>query len=220
MTLPDIGSTPRTTINRLGDRSVSERSEMYRILDNSILCHIGYVEEGQPFVLPYAYTRDNDRLIFHGSTGARFMRAIAAGADICVTVTKLNALVVARTAFDSSMNYESVVVLGKGYEIIGAEKEQLLDKVTDSLLPGRTKEVRGSIKKEFAATALVAVDLTEASVKVRNKNAYDDEGEGTGVWSGLVPIKLVAEEPIAADAEAAALPIPPSVLAYSANPKA
>jgi len=135
-------------------------------------------------------------------------------------VTKLNALVVARTAFDSSMNYESVVVLGKGYEITGAEKEQLLDKVTDSLLPGRTKEVRGSIKKEFAATALVAIDLTEASVKVRNKNAYDDEGQGTGVWSGLVPIKLVAEEPIAADAEAAALPIPPSVLAYSANPKA
>lgn len=220
MTLPNVGSTERTKINRLGDRSVSDRAEMYRILDNSILCHIGYVENGQPFVLPYAYTRDNDRLIFHGSTGARFIRAMAAGADVCVTITKLNAMVVARTAFDSSINYESVVVLGKGYAISGEEKEQLLNKVTDSLLPGRTKEVRASIKKEYAATALVAVDLTEASVKVRDKNAYDDEGSGTGVWSGLVPIKLVAEEPIPADPEAAGLPIPASVLAYSANPKA
>lgn len=220
MTLASPGSTPRTTINRLGDRSVNDREEMYRILDSSILCHIGYVENGKPFVLPYAYSRDNDRIVIHGSTGARFMRALAAGAEVCVTITKLNALVVARTAFDSSMNYESVVIFGKGYEIVGEEKERVLDTVTDSLLPGRTKEVRKSIKKEYAATCLVAIDLTEASVKVRDKNAYDDEGEGTGVWSGLIPIKLVALEPIAADEEAAGLPLPPSVLAYSAHPKA
>lgn len=220
MTLSAPGSTPRTEINRLKQRSVSDRKAMYEILDSSILCHIGYIEDSQPFVLPYAYTRDGDRILIHGSSGARFMRALAAGAPTCVTVTKLDGLVVARTTFDSSMNYRSVVILGTAEEITGSEKNELLDKLSDGLLPGRSNEVRKSTAKELAATTLLALSLEEASVKIRTGGPEDDEGEGTGVWAGVVPIRLVADEPIPADAESRLLEIPNSVRAYQKNPKA
>lgn len=220
MTLPNPGQTERTQIHRLKERSVANRDAMYEILDSTILCHIGYVENGQPFVLPYAYARDGDRILIHGSTGARFMRALAAGAPVCVTVTKLDGLVVARTTFDSSMNYRSVVILGKAEEVNGDDKDRLLNKLSDGLLPGRSKEVRGSTPKELAATTLLSLSLEEASVKVRTGMPHDDEGEGTGVWAGVVPVGLKAGAAIPADEESASLPIPDSVKAYIANPKA
>jgi hypothetical protein len=192
---------------------------MYEILDSAILCHIGYVENGQPFVLPYAYTRDEDRILIHGSSGARFMRELAKGAPTCITITKLDGLVVARTTFDSSMNYKAVVILGKAYEITGDSKNELLEKLSDGLLPGRTAEVRQSTSKELAATTLLAISLDEASVKVRTGMPEDDEGHGTGVWSGVIPIRLVADEPIASDEESKTLPVPESVRAYVKNPK-
>jgi uncharacterized protein len=219
MDLSAPGSTPRTEINRLKQRSVSDRQAMYEILDSSILCHIGYVEAGQPYVLPYGYVRDGDRILLHGSSGARFMRALANGAPTCVTVTKLDGLVVARTTFDSSMNYRSVVILGTATEISGPEKNEILEKLSDGLLPGRTEEVRKSTNKELAATTLLALSLEEASVKIRSGNPEDDEGEGTGVWSGVIPIRLVADEPIPSDEESISLPIPESVKAFIANPK-
>jgi nitroimidazol reductase NimA-like FMN-containing flavoprotein (pyridoxamine 5'-phosphate oxidase superfamily) len=219
MSLPIPGSTPRTEINRLKQRSVSDRDEMYKILDSAILCHIGYIEDGQPFVLPYAYVRDGNRILIHGSTGARFMRELAKGAPTCITITQLDGLVVARTTFDSSMNYRSVVVLGKAEEITGEEKAVLLDKLSDGLLPGRTKEVRASTKKELSATTLLGISLDEAAVKVRKGPPSDDEGGGTGVWSGVIPISLVAGEAIPSDEESASLPIPESVKLYQKNPK-
>lgn len=218
MDLPRPGSTPRTEINRLSYRSVNDRQQMYEILDSAILCHIGYQENNQPFVLPYAYVRDGDRILLHGSSGARFMRALAKGAPCCITVTILDGMVVARTTFDSSMNYRSVVILGQATEITGDEKNQLLEKLSDGLLPGRTKEVRSSTKKELAATTLLSVSLTEASVKVRDGMPDDEEGPGTGVWAGVVPLRLVAEQPIP-DEESKELPIPESVRAYIQNPK-
>ena len=220
MSLPSPGSTPRTEINRLKQRSVTDRDEMYAILDSSILCHIGYVEDGQPFVLPYGFVRDENRILIHGSSGARFMRELAKGSPTCITVTQLDGLVVARTTFDSSMNYRSVVVLGTAEEITGNEKARLLDKLSDGLLPGRTKEVRPSTKKELSATTLLAVSLNEAAVKVRSGPPEDDEGAGTGVWAGVIPIHIQAGEPIPSDEESASLPIPESVKKYQANPKA
>ena len=220
MSLPNPGSTPRTEINRLKQRSVSDRDEMYEILDSAILCHIGYVQDGQPFVLPYGYVRDGNRILIHGSTGARFMRELAKGAPTCITVTHLDGLVVARTTFDSSMNYRSVVILGKAEEITGEEKAALLDKLSDGLLPGRTKEVRASTKKEISATTLLALSLDEAAVKVRTGPPSDDEGSGTGVWSGVIPISIVAGDVIPSDEESASLPIPESVKRYQENPKA
>jgi nitroimidazol reductase NimA-like FMN-containing flavoprotein (pyridoxamine 5'-phosphate oxidase superfamily) len=219
MSLPNPGETTRTEINRLKQRSVSDRAAMYEILDSTILCHIGYVEDGQPFVLPYAFTRDGDRILIHGSSGARFMRQLAKGAPTCITVTKLDGLVLARTTFDSSMNYRSVVVLGTAEEVTGENKNELLEKVSDGLVPGRTREVRKSTAKELAATTLLSISLAEASVKIRTGMPQDDEGAGTGVWSGVIPIHLVADEPIPSDEESRNLPIPKSVIAFTKNPK-
>lgn len=220
MVLPNPGQTDRTAINRLKKRSVEDRNEMYEILDSTILCHVGYVENGQPFVLPYAFTRDQDRILIHGSSGARFMRELAKGIPTCVTVTKLDGMVVARTTFDSSMNYKSVVILGAAEEITGPEKNELLEKVSNGLLPGRVSEVRTSTVKELAATTLLSLSLDEASVKVRTGLPEDGEGSGTGVWSGVIPVHLVADEPIPGDKESEGLEIPPSVRAYVKNPKA
>ncbi len=193
---------------------------MYDILDSTILCHVGYVENGQPFVLPYAFTRDGDRILIHGSSGARFMRELAKGVPTCVTVTKLDAMVVARTTYDSSMNYRSVVILGSAEEITGPEKNELLEKVSNGLLPGRVSEVRTSTAKELAATTLLSLSLEEASVKVRSGMPEDGEGSGTGVWSGIIPVRLVADEAIPSDQESASLEVPASVRAYIKNPKA
>jgi nitroimidazol reductase NimA-like FMN-containing flavoprotein (pyridoxamine 5'-phosphate oxidase superfamily) len=220
MELPKPGQTERTSLNRLKKRSVEDRDEMYAILDSTILCHVGYVENGQPFVLPYAFARDGDRILIHGSSGARFMRELAKGVPTCVTVTKLDGMVVARTTFDSSMNYRSVVILGAAEEITGPEKNELLERVSDGLLPGRVNEVRTSTAKELAATTLLSLSLEEASVKVRTGMPEDGEGSGTGVWSGVIPVRLVADEPIAGDEESASLEVPPSVIAYVKNPKA
>jgi len=220
MNLPEPGQGPRTAINRLKKRSVADRDAMYEILDSTILCHIAYVEDGQPFVLPYAFVRDGDRILIHGSSGARFMRELAKGSPTCVTVIKLDGLVAARTTFDSSMNYRSVVILGKAEEINDETKNELLEKLSDGLLPGRTSEVRKSTAKELAATTLLSLSLEEASVKVRDGMPEDDEGSGTGVWSGVIPVSLVAGEPIPSDDESKNLPIPQSVLEFIKNPKA
>lgn len=220
MALPNPGETEKTAINRLKKRSVADRDQMYEILDSTILCHVGYVENGIPFVLPYAFVRDGDRILIHGSSGARFMRELAGGAPTCVTVTKLDGMVVARTTFDSSMNYRSVVIIGTAQEITGPDKNELLEQLSDGLLPGRTKEVRKSTPKELAATTLLSISLAEASVKVRDGMPEDDEGEGTGVWSGIIPLRLVADQAIPSDAESKLLPVPESVLAYIKNPKA
>jgi len=198
---------------------------MYAILDSTVLCHIGYVEEGQPFVLPYGYTRDGDSILIHGSTGARFMRAMAAGASVCVTVTKLDGLVLSRSNFDSSMNYRSVVILGVAEELVGAEKTRALEVVSDGFIPGRVAEVRGSLKKEEAATTVLRLSLAEASYKVRAHGAgsnFDgyEAGEGERVWAGVIPLTVVAGEPIPADEQAAALPLPESVQNYLKHPKA
>lgn len=220
MASPNPGQSDRTAINRLKKRSVEDRNQMFEILDSTILCHVGYVENGQPFVLPYAFTRDGNRILIHGSSGARFMRELAKGVPTCVTVTKLDGMVVARTTFDSSMNYRSVVILGAAEEITGPEKNELLEKVSNGLLPGRVSEVRTSTAKELAATTLLSLSLAEASVKVRTGMPEDEEGFGTGVWSGVIPVQLVAGEAIPGDEESAKLQVPESVRAYIKNPKA
>jgi nitroimidazol reductase NimA-like FMN-containing flavoprotein (pyridoxamine 5'-phosphate oxidase superfamily) len=148
------------------------------------------------------------------------MRALADGAPVCVTVTELTGMVVARSTFNSSMNYRSVVVLGCATEVTGDEKARLLEVISDGFLPGRSAEVRASTKKEIAATTLLSISLDEASLKVRAHGVEDeDEDLNTGVWAGVVPLKLVAGEPEPDGDEAAGLPVPASVLAYVANPK-
>jgi len=219
--LPEPGSTDRTTVRRLGDRAVHDRAAMYDILDSTVLCHVGLVFDHQPFVLPMAFARVGDELYLHGSTGARFMRDMAAGAPVCITVTKLDALIVARSNFESSMNYRSVVVFGSAREITGEAKLEALNAISDGLIPGRVAEVRQPTRKELAATTMLSISLEEASVKVRDHGLEDNPDDiGTGVWAGIIPLRTVAEAPIAGDKDAAGLPVPPSVLNWIANPKA
>ena len=215
-----LGNTERTWPGRMRERAVNDRAAMYEVLDSNILCHLGMVFDGQPYVLPYGYAREGDRILIHGSSGARFMRALAEGAPLCLTVTELTGRVVARTTFNSSMNYRSVVVLGCANEVTGDEKARLLEVISDGFLPGRSAEVRASTKKEIAATTLLSISLEEASLKVRAHGVEDDEADlNTGVWAGVVPLKLIAGEPEPDGEEAASLPIPESVKRYLANPK-
>ena len=215
-----LGNTERTQPGRMRDRAVTDRAAMYEVLDSNILCHLGLIFDGQPFVLPYGYARDGDRILLHGSSGARFMRALADGAPVCVTVTELTGMVVARSTFNSSMNYRSVVVLGRATEVTGDEKTHLLEVISDGFLPGRSAEVRASTKKEIAATTLLSISLEEASLKVRAHGVEDEDADlNTGVWAGVVPLKLVAGEPEPDGEEAASLPVPESVKRYVANPK-
>ena len=190
-----LGNTDRTQPSRMRDRAVTDRAAMYEVLDSNILCHLGLIFDGQPFVLPYGYARDGDRILLHGSSGARFMRALADGAPVCVTVTELTGMVVARSTFNSSMNYRSVVVLGCATEVTGDEKAHLLEVISDGFLPGRSAEVRAHGVED------------------------EDADLNTGVWAGVVPLKLVAGEPQPDGDEAASLPVPESVKRYVANPK-
>lgn len=210
--LPNPGSTERTT-NRRTDRTIVDREVLYKILDDSLVCHVGFVdEENQPFVLPMGFARVNDDLLLHGSTGSRLMRRIGSGIPICVEVTILDGLVLAKSSFESSMNYRSAVVFGKGKIVEGEEKNSLLISLTDKLAPGRSKEVRESTKKELAATLLVSIPLTETSIKVRigpPKEAEEDLN--SPVWSGVVPFKLIAQEPIEGDDISKTLEKPSSV---------
>jgi uncharacterized protein len=223
--LPNPGTSSRTQGHRIKERSVSDREQMYAILDSTILCHIGYVEDGQPFVLPYGYARDGDSILIHGSTGARFMRAMAAGAPVCVTVTQLDGLVLARSNYDSSMNYRSVVILGVAEEVTGEAKAAALDVLSDGFVPGRVAEVREALPKELAGTTVLRLSLAEASAKVRAMGAgtsfdgYED-GEGEQVWAGVIPLMTVAGTPEPSDELSAVMPLPASVVRYLNNPKA
>ncbi|MEN9606629.1 MAG: hypothetical protein RL605_457 [Actinomycetota bacterium] len=194
---------------------------MYEVLDATVLCHVGLVFDHQPVVLPMAFARVGDELLLHGSTGSRFMREMAAGAPVCVTVTLLDGIVVARSNFESSMNYRSVVIYGAAREVTGEAKESALDALSDGLIPGRVAEVRPATKKELAATTILALPLDETSVKVRSHGVEDNPDDlGKGVWAGVLPIRTVIATPEPADDEAAALPLPPSVLDWIENPKA
>ena len=200
MSLPNPGSTSKTT-NRRTDRDINDREVLYSILDEALVCHVGFTdEENQPIVLPMGFARVEDSILLHGSTGSRLMRRIGSGIPICVEVTLFDGLVLAKSSFESSMNYRSAVVFGKGEIIEDDRKDFYLNKLTDKLAPNRSTEIRSSTKKELAATLLVSVPLIETSVKIRTgppKEAENDLNAET--WSGVIPFKLIAESPIAGD---------------------
>ena len=178
------------------------------------MAHVAIADEsGQPFVLPVAYGRDGDRVLIHGSTGSRLFRSLADGAPACFSVTLIDGMVFARSAFESSMNYRSAMAIGTFTRLAGDELVAGLNVITNQLFHGRVEEVRPNGRKEIAATMVLAMELTEASVKVRVGGPDDAEEDlGTPVWAGQIPLRLVAGEPIAADPDAANEPIPTSVL--------
>jgi nitroimidazol reductase NimA-like FMN-containing flavoprotein (pyridoxamine 5'-phosphate oxidase superfamily) len=189
--------TPRTRIRRLPEKAVSDRAVLYAIVDAGLVAHVGISVGGQPFVMPCGYARDGDRLLLHGSTGSRLFRSLASGLPACVTITLLDGLVVAISLFESSMHYRSVVVLGHGGALIGAEKKRALDILADALMPGRRADARPPNSRELAATSVIALPMDEWSVKVSDSQPdIVPDDEGWAPWSGVVPLRLRPSKPI------------------------
>lgn len=190
--LPVVGPpSERTTVRRLPNRGVYEPTQIDAILDEGLICHVGFVADGQPYVIPTAYVRVGGQIYFHGSASSRMLRALAAGTGVCVTVTLLDGLVLARSAFHHSMNYRSVVILGKPRSVVDpAEKWEALRCFTNHVARDRWEEVRQPNGRELKATSVMALPLAEASAKVRQGPPLDDEEDyGLRVWAGVVPVR-------------------------------
>jgi nitroimidazol reductase NimA-like FMN-containing flavoprotein (pyridoxamine 5'-phosphate oxidase superfamily) len=187
-------------VRRLPEKQAHDRAALDQVLDAALVAHVGLVgADGAPYVLPMACARDGDVLLLHGSTGSRLLRALADGTPLCATVTRLDGLVLARSAFESSMHYRSAMVLGRGRALGGEEKERALDVLVDHLMPGRRAELRRSTAKELAATLVLAVPLAEWSVKVSDGPPEDDPADlDAPVWAGTVPLRPAYGEPVPA----------------------
>lgn len=207
--MPAPGSSTRTRVRRLPEKAVTDRAVLHAVLDAGLVAHVAVVDaDGQPYVVPVAYARDGERVIFHGSTGSRLFRSLATGAPTCLTVMLLDGLVLARSANESSMNYRSAMVLGRCEVLEGEEKDRALRVVSDHLLPGRWDDIRPPSRKELAATLVLALPLDEASVKISAGPPDDlEEDVDRPVWGGVVPIveSFGAPEP---DELGAAYPTP------------
>ncbi len=190
--------TPRSKVQRIPDRGHYDRATIDAILDEALICHVGFVDGGQPFVIPTIPLRVDDHLYLHGSRVSRMLKIVAQGEPVCITVTHLDGLVLARSAFHHSMNYRSVVVLGKGHEITELEeKRRVLHLLTEDVVPGRTRDAREPNDKELNATTVVALPINEASAKVRQGPPGDDPKDmSLPIWAGVVPLRLTAGEPI------------------------
>jgi uncharacterized protein len=193
-----IPATGRTTLRRLPKRGVFDRAAVNAILDEGLVCHVGFAVEGQPYVIPTTYARQGQRLAIHGSAASRMLRTLAGGVPVCVTVTLLDGLVLARSAFHHSMNYRSVVVLGTAVEVTDpAEKAAALDAIVEHVMRGRAAQVRPANPREMKATSVLALPIDEASAKVRTGPPIDDEEDyALPYWAGVLPLRLVPGAPV------------------------
>ncbi len=214
----------RVTVKRFPARGAYDRATIDAILDEGLICHVGFTTttaagaaDSQPFVIPTTYARDGDRLYVHGAQASRMMRALGGGVPVCVTVTLHDGLVLARSAFNHSMNYRSVVILGIATEISDpAEKLAALKKISDHVIPGRWDEVRPPSRSELAQTTVLAVPIVEASAKIRRGGPVDDEEDyALPVWAGQIPLKLEVQAPIADPRLDPAIEPPPYIADYT-----
>jgi uncharacterized protein len=215
--MTDFAPTPRTTVHRLPKRGVYDRAAVAAILDEALVCHVGFAAEGQPFVIPTIFARVEDRLYLHGSAASRMLQALAEGIDVCVTVTLVDGLVLARSAFHHSMNYRSVVVLGDAQAVSDpAEKWDALHTIVEHVAPGRWAEVREPSAKEMAGTLVLRLPLDEASAKVRTGPPLDDEEDyALECWAGVLPLRLVPGAPVPDPRLPAGRALSPAVAAYA-----
>jgi uncharacterized protein len=200
-----LGSTSRTRVRRLPAKAATDRAALHAVLDAGLVAHVAVTDNSgpngaaQPYILPVAYARDGERVLFHGSTGSRLFRSLAEGAPTCLTVTLLDGLVVARSAFESSMNYRGAMVLGTCRMLPESEKEAALERITEHLMPGRWQDLRAPKRKELAATVVLALPLAEASVKISASDPDDDPDDlDAPVWAGVVPVHEAFCDPVPA----------------------
>ena len=194
----EIHPTVKTKLRRLPKRGSYDRELIYQILDEAFVCHIGFTVDEQPFVIPTAYARVGDNLLVHGSQVSRMMRALAWGVEVCITVTLVDGLVLARSAFHHSINYRSVVIFGKA-NVVRDDDEKLaaLRAFTEHIVPNRWQAVRPPTENELKATTVLSLPLKEASAKVRAGHPIDDEEDySLNVWAGVIPLQLSAGKPV------------------------
>jgi hypothetical protein len=209
--------TSRTKVQRLPDRGKYDRETVHAILDQGFVCHVGFVVEGQPFVIPTNYARVDETLYLHGSSASRMLRTLSGGVNVCVTVTHVDGLVLARSAFHHSVNYRSVVALGTAHLIENAEeKMRALEAFTNHVMPGRWNDIRTPTEQELRATSVLALPLDEVSAKVRVGPPKDEaEDYSLPIWAGVLPLNIVPGAPIDDPKLIAGLSVPQNVRKYS-----
>jgi nitroimidazol reductase NimA-like FMN-containing flavoprotein (pyridoxamine 5'-phosphate oxidase superfamily) len=212
-----FGPSTRTRVVREPDRAVYDREAVYRILDEAFICHVGFNVDGQPFVIPTSFGRSGDTLYIHGSAASRMLRNLDEGIPVCITVTLLDGLVLARSIFNHSMNYRSVVILGKATVVQDpAEKFEALRRLSEHILPGRWAESRQPNERELKATFALRVPIDEFSAKVRQGPAIDDEDDYSfRTWAGVLPLTTVPGSPERDARCDPGIPVPPYVSAYT-----
>lgn len=194
----DIAETKRTRLKRIPKRGHFDRETINAILDEGFFCHVGFVVDGQPFVIPTGFARLGDDLVIHGSAASRMMRNLAQGIDVCVTVTLVDGLVLARSAFHHSVNYRSVVILGKAEVVTESkEKNKALEAFTEHIIRGRWADGRWPSELELKATTVLKLTISEASAKIRTGDPVDDDEDyAMDVWAGVLPLKIQAGTPV------------------------
>jgi nitroimidazol reductase NimA-like FMN-containing flavoprotein (pyridoxamine 5'-phosphate oxidase superfamily) len=208
--------TERTTVRRLATRGVYDRDAIVAIIDEALICHVGFVVEGRPVVIPTIHTRVGDELYFHGSAASRMLRSLKGGVEACVTVTLLDGLVLARSAFHHSMNYRSAVVFGMAREVTSREEKlRVLDALVEHVCAGRSAEARPPNEAELRQTLVLALPIEEASAKVRTGGPVDDEEDYTlDIWAGVLPLRLMPHAPITDERLPAGIAVPEYVTRY------
>ena len=211
--------TERTTLRRLPKRAEYDHAAVFEILDEAFICHVGFIVDGKPVVIPTSYCRVGDTVYIHGSAASRMLRSLEEGIDVCVTVTLIDGLVLARSAFHHSINYRSVVIFGEATAVADSEEKLgALHAFTEHVVPGRWKDVRHPNENELRATLVLKLPLAEVSAKVRTGPPIDDDEDyDLPMWAGVVPLRLIADAPIIDDRVPAGTEAPQYVREYSRN---
>ena len=209
--------TPRTEVRRLPERGSYDRDLIDSIIDEALICHVGFVHQGSPVVIPTIHARVGDTLYLHGSPASRMLRGMRSGDEICVTVTLLDGLVVARAAFHNSMNYRSVVMFGVPRIVDDpSEKRMALEAVTEHVIPGRWADSRPMTEKEFKGTLVAALTISEVSAKVRAGGPGDDDADyDLPIWAGVIPVSFAPGEPLADPEMRVDAPVPAYIRSYT-----
>ncbi|HYU43668.1 MAG TPA: pyridoxamine 5'-phosphate oxidase family protein [Vicinamibacteria bacterium] len=214
--MSDLEPTPRTTLRRLPARGHFDRATVNAILDEALVCHVGFVRDGQPFVIPTIHARVDDEVFVHGSAASRMLKTLQGGVPVCLTATLVDGLVLARSAFHHSMNYRSVVVLGDAQAVTDERQRwDALHAIVEHVAPGRWSEVREPSAKELAATLVLRLPIEEASAKVRSGPPLDDEEDyALECWAGVLPLRLTPGTPVPDPRMPAGRALPASVTRY------
>lgn len=217
--MSDLPLTPLTRVRRLPHHQRTDRAALYEVIDGALSATLAIVRDDRPVALPVGIGRDGDDLLVHGSTGSDFFRRIADGVPVCVTVTHLMGLKYARSLFDSSMRYRCAVVHGVASVVPPDEKETALLALSEHLMPGRSADVRPMTPRELAATMVLRIPLAEASVKDNAGSLVevDDDGEDRAVWAGVLPLRVVAGDPVTSPQTVAGIPVPASIARAAAR---